>query len=114
VSAALALLPAQLATPPERNRAPDPPALEAGELALEAPDLLGSALGLPLGPGLEDTAPAAVSSAPPEGGDPLAASPALVAASTVPEPGWLALLSLASAAAASRGRRRCLPPRRGR
>jgi hypothetical protein len=108
--AALALLPARLAAPPALARAVEPPAFEATALALVTPDLLSPALGLPLGPRLEDTAPAPVASAPPAAEDPLAAPAAFVAATAVPEPAWLALLSLASAAAASRGRRRC-PPR---
>jgi hypothetical protein len=112
--AVLVLLPARLAVPPARPRAPEPPAFEADGLALAPPDLLGHVLGLPLGPRLEETAPANVASAPPAEADPLAAAAAFVAATSVPEPGWLALLSLASAAAASRGRRRCLPRRPGR
>jgi hypothetical protein len=112
VCAALALWPARLASPPVPAPPPERAALDADGLAL-APDLLRPALALSLGPGLEDTAPAAVSSAPPAALDAHAAS-AFVAATAVPEPGGLALLSLASAAGAWRGTRRSLPRRRGR
>ena len=111
MGAALALLPAPLAVPPQPPRAPERAVLEKGELALATPDLLGPALGLALGPRLEDTAPADVAAAPPLEARPQGAGAAFVPATPVPEPGWLALLSLASAAAASRGRRRCLPRR---
>jgi hypothetical protein len=113
----LALLPARLAVSPGLTRSSEPAAFEAGDLALAAPDLLGPALGLPLGPRLEDTAPAAAASPPPDAStpDPLAVPAASFPAPTaVPEPAWLGLLSLASAAAASRGRRRSPPRRPGR
>jgi hypothetical protein len=112
--AALALWPARLASPPLPTPVPERAALDPAGLALAEPDLLGPALAVPLGPGLEETAPAAVSSAPPVDLAPPASTFALGAATTVPEPGWLALLSLASAAGVCRGTRRSLPPHRRR
>lgn len=117
---ALALVPSALGAPPAvrppSTRAPEAlPDPDPTRLALAPPDLLGAALRVGFGPRFEDleAAPAPVSSAPPE--TPALLAPELAAAS-VPEPPpvWLGLLSLASAALASRGTRRCLRWRRHR
>jgi len=118
---ALALVPSALGTPPDAEpRSTDAPGAlpdpDPNRLALAPPDLLGAALRVELGPRLEDleAAPAPVSSPPPEA--PALLAPDLSLAASVPEPSpvWLGVLSLASAAVASRGTRRCLRRRRHR
>lgn len=114
----LALVPSALGSPPlpPDARAPLPlPDPDPTRIALAPPDLLGEALRVGFGPGLEDGgpmpafdgAPAPVGSPPPE--LPPLLGPELALAASVPEPSllWLGALSLASAALASRGRRRC-------
>jgi hypothetical protein len=107
---ALALVPSALGSPPApAARAPEAlPEPDPTRLALTPPDLLGEALRIGLGPRLEDRpdALAPVSSAPPEA--PPLLGPELALAASVHEPSalWLAALSVASLALASRGMRR--------
>jgi hypothetical protein len=109
---ALALVPSRLAdlSPafgPREARAPAAVEADPTRLALAAPDLVGSALRLEVGPRFEHR------EAPPEPSpgapvvEPWTPAP-LVAARAVAEPRvwWLLALSLASAASASRGTRR--------
>jgi hypothetical protein len=116
---AVVLVPSALGAPPPQRPsgtlAPEPlPEPDPTRLALAPRDLLADALRIEVGPGFEHraAAPPPVSSPPPE--PPSLLGGELVLAAAVPEPpaAWLALLSLASAAVASRGMRRC--PRRRR
>jgi hypothetical protein len=122
VALALALVPSALGAPPQAE-APATPAPQAlpdpdpTRLALAPPDLLADALRV----GFErrfaalEASPAPVSSPPPEAPETATLlGPELAVAASVPEPPsvWLGLLSLASAAVASRGTPRC--PRRRR
>jgi hypothetical protein len=118
---ALALVPSALGTPPQPDapsaRAPRAlPDRDPTHLALAPQDLVADALRVEFAPRFDDleAAPAPVSSPPPE--LPALLAPELALAASVPEPPpvWLGLLSLASAAVASRGTRRCLRRRRHR
>ena len=118
---ALALVPTALGMPPHAEgpstRAPEAlPDPDPTRLALAPREWVAEALRVEFEPRFEDleVAPAPVSSPPPEA--PPLVGPDLAAASSVPEPPsiWLGLLSLASAAVASGGRRRCPRPHRHR
>ena len=119
VALVAALVPSALGAPPQAvapsTHAPQPvPDPDPTRLALAPPDLVRDALRVGFAPRLEDLAPATppVSSPPPDA--PALLGPELAAAASVPEPPsvWLlGLLSLASAAVASRGTRRCLRSR---
>jgi len=118
---ALALVPTALGLPPHpegpSTRAPETlPDPDPTRLALAPRELVAEALRVELEPRFEDleVAPAPVSSPPPEAPPVLGPNPA--AASGVAEPPsiWLSLLSLASAAVASGGRRRSPRPHRHR
>lgn len=110
---ALALVPTALGMPPHAEgpstRAPETlPDTDPTRLALVPRDWVEDALGVEVGPRFEEPEPAP--SPPPEAPELL--GPDLAAASSVPEPPsiWFGLLSLASAAVASGGRRRCPRP----
>src|SRR5262245_42551413 len=115
---ALGLVPTRLvdlgrAHPPEPRAAA--PEADPATLALAPPDLLGPALRLPFDAGFESRAAPSEPSLLPAPSLDLEATPAFAAAH-VPEPALrlLVALSLASAAGASRGTRRCPRWRRAR
>jgi hypothetical protein len=107
---ALALVPSALGSPPRPPAARVPEALpepDPTRLALAPSDLVAEALAVGFDPVFEDAGPApAVSSPPPE--PPPLLGPELALAASVHEPSalWLAALSVASLAFASRGMRR--------